>query len=255
MGNNIEEHPRQVMGILEHLEELRKCIIISLVAIVVCSTISFAFIEPIVDIITKPLTVQEITPVFTAVTEGFFTYFKIAIIAGVILAFPVILWQIWRFLVPALYPHEKKYIYKLVPISVILFVSGVVFAYFTVFPLAVYVLINLAGDFEPMLTISKYLSFTLSFLIPFGLIFEFPLVIYFLSSIGIVTPQWLLRNRKYAIVITFVLAAVLTPGPDPLSQLLMAAPMIVLYEAGILVAKIVAKRRARKFNELDGEGA
>ncbi|MDD3315179.1 MAG: twin-arginine translocase subunit TatC [Syntrophaceticus sp.] len=253
MGNNSEERPGQAMGLLDHLEDLRKCIIISIIAIVVCSIISFAFIEHIVDIITKPLTAQEITPVFTAVTEGIFTYFKIALISGIILAFPVVIWQAWRFLVPALYPHEKKYLCKLIPISIILFVAGVVFAYFTIFPLAVYVLINLASEFEPMLTISKYLSFTLSLLIPFGLIFEFPLVIYFLTSIGAVTPQWLLRNRKYAIVITFILAAILTPGPDPVSQLVMAAPMIVLYEAGILVAKIVAKRRDRKRKELNSE--
>lgn len=152
-----------------------------------------------------------------------------------------------------LYPHEKKYIYKLVPISIILFVSGVVFAYFTIFPLAVYVLITLASEFEPMLTISKYLSFCLNFLIPFGLVFEFPLIVYFLTKIGVITPQWLLHNRKYAIVIAFVLAAVLTPGPDPLSQLLMAAPMVVLYEVSIIVSKVVAKKRNAKFNELNGE--
>lgn len=254
MEKNDATHEEQAMGILQHLEELRKAIVISLIAIVVCSVISFVFIEQIVGIITKPLAAQGIKPVFTAITEGIFTYFKIALITGTVLAAPVLLWQAWRFFVPALYPHERKYIYKLVPISIILFVGGVVFAYFTIFPLAVYVLITLASEFEPMLTISKYLSFTLNFLIPFGLVFEFPLVIYFLTSIGVVTPQWLLHNRKYAIVITFVLAAILTPGPDPLSQLLMAAPMIVLYEAGILVSKVVAKKRNAKFNELNDEG-
>jgi len=98
----------------------------------------------------------------------------------------------------------------------------------------------------PMVNIGKYLSFTLTFLIPFGLIFEFPLVIYFLTSIGVVTPEWLIRNRRYAIVITVILAAVLTPGPDPLSQMIMALPMAVLYEVGILVSKVVAKKKRKK---------
>lgn len=243
----------KAMGILQHLEELRKVIIISLIAIAVASMISFTFIEQIVGIITKPLSAQGIKPVYTAITEGIFTYFKIALITGTLFAAPVLLWQLWRFIVPALYPHERKYLYKLVPISIILFVGGVVFAYYTVFPLAVFVLIKLASEFEPMLTISKYLSFTLTFLIPFGLVFEFPLVIYFLTSIGVVTPEWLIRNRKYAIVLTFILAAVLTPGPDPISQLIMAAPMIILYEAGIIVAKVVIKKKNAKFKKLAGE--
>jgi sec-independent protein translocase protein TatC len=252
-NNGAADKKQQAMGMLQHLEELRKVIIISLIAIAVASVISFAFIEQIVAIIIKPLAAQGIKPVYTAITEGIFTYFKIALITGTVFAMPVLIWQIWRFIVPALYPHEKKYLYKLVPISIMLFVGGVVFAYFTVFPIAVFVLIKLTTEFEPMLTISKYLSFTLSFLIPFGLVFEFPLVIYFLSSIGVVTPAWLSRNRKYAIVITFILAAVLTPGPDPLSQMIMAAPMIVLYEAGVLVARVVTKRKKAAISNPAGE--
>lgn len=252
-NNGAPDKDERVMGILQHLEELRKVVIISLIAIAVASIISFAFIEQIVAIITKPLAAQGIKPVYTAITEGIFTYFKIALIAGTVIAAPVLLWQVWRFIVPALYPHERKYLYKIVPVSIILFAVGVVFAYYTVFPLAVFVLIKLASEFDPMLTISKYLSFTLAFLIPFGLIFELPLVVYFLTNIGVVTPEWLIRNRKYAIVIVFILAAILTPGPDPISQLIMAAPMIILYEAGILVAKVVTKKKNAKFRKLAGE--
>ncbi len=203
-------------------------------------------------VLTKPLAEQGINLVVTALTEGIFTKFKIALVAGTILASPIILWQIWQFIVPALYPHERRYLSRLIPISVILFVAGVVFAYTTVFPVAVYILIQLGSEFEPMFTIGKYLSFTLTFLIPFGLIFEFPLVIYFLTSIGVVTPEWLVRNRRYAIVITVILAAVLTPGPDPISQMIMAAPMVILYEAGILVSKVVANKK-RKREERAGE--
>lgn len=237
---------QQTMTILSHLEELRKVIIVSLIAIFVASIISFAYIDQIMTVITKPLADQGIKLVVTALTEGIFTKFKIALIAGTILASPVILWQIWQFIVPALYPHERRYLSRLIPISIFLFVSGVVFAYTTIFPIAVFILVQLGSEFEPMFTIGRYLSFTLTFLIPFGLIFEFPLVIYFLTSIGVVTPEWLIRNRRYAIVITVILAAVLTPGPDPLSQMIMALPMAVLYEVGILVSKVVAKKKRKK---------
>jgi len=252
MANKDTVDDQQTMTILSHLEELRKVIIVSVIAIVVTSIISFVFIEQIMTVLTKPLAEQGINLVVTALTEGIFTKFKIALVAGTILASPIILWQIWQFIVPALYPHERRYLSRLIPISVILFVAGVVFAYTTVFPVAVYILIQLGSEFEPMFTIGKYLSFTLTFLIPFGLIFEFPLVIYFLTSIGVVTPEWLVRNRRYAIVITVILAAVLTPGPDPISQLIMALPMAVLYEAGILVSKVVANKK-RKREERAGE--
>lgn len=252
MDKKGSQDKEQTMTILYHLEELRKVIIVSVITVVVASIISFVFIEQIMAVITRPLETQGINLVVTALTEGIFTKFKISIIAGTILASPIIIWQIWRFIVPALYPHEKRYLAILVPVSVFLFIGGVLFAYFTVFPLAVFVLIQLASEFEPMLTISKYLSFTLAFLIPFGLVFELPLVVYFLTSIGVITPEWLLRNRKYAIVITVILAAVLTPGPDPISQMIMAAPMVILYEAGILVSKVVMKKRIKR-QETAGE--
>lgn len=241
------------MPFLKHLEELRRVLVICLVAIGIASIASFFFVDKILVIITKPLYDLGIKLVFTSMTEGIFTKFKIALLAGIVLAAPVIIWQFWRFIIPALYPHEKRYVYRLVPLSIVLFVSGVMFAYFTVFKIAIFFLIKLSGEFQPMLTISRYFSFVLTFLIPFGLIFEFPLVVYFLASIGIITPEWLKRKRKYAIVLIFILAAVFTPSPDPLSQIIMAAPMLVLYEAGILVASVVSKKRGAKFNELSGE--
>ncbi|MDH7576326.1 MAG: twin-arginine translocase subunit TatC [Bacillota bacterium] len=248
-----QEKDQEAMPLLKHLEELRKVIIVSLVAIGVASIGALFFVDQILAILTKPVRDLGHAIVFTAMTEGIFTKFKVALLAGAVFASPVVLWQFWRFFVPALYPHEKKYVLRLVPVSILLFAGGVVFAYFAVFPLAVFFLIKLAGGFEPMLTISRYFSFTLTFLIPFGLIFEFPLIIYFLSLIGVVTPEWLVRNRKYSIVSTFILAAILTPGPDPLSQSIMAAPMLIFYEIGILVAKVVARKKRARFNELASE--
>lgn len=249
----LHETEQEAMPLLKHLEELRKVIIVSLVAVGITSIASFFFVDQILAVLTKPVRDLGHDIVFTAMTEGIFTKFKVALLAGVIAASPIILWQFWRFLVPALYPHEKRYILRLVPISILLFAGGVVFAYFAVFPLAVFFLIKLAGEFEPMLTISKYFSFTLTFLIPFGLIFELPLIVYFLAQVGVITPEWLVRNRKYSIVFTFILAAILTPGPDPLSQSIMAAPMLILYEVGILVAKVVARKRHARFSELAEE--
>lgn len=241
------------MPLLKHLEELRKVIIVSLIAIGVASIASFSFVNKLLDILTRPLKPLGLKPVVFSVTEGIFFKFKVALIAGIVFASPVLIWQIWRFIVPALYPHEKRYVVRLVPISTLLFVGGVVFGYYTLFPVMVYVLIKLAGEFTPILNISQYLSFTLSFLIPFGLVFEFPVVIYFLTQIGIVKPEWLAKKRRYAIVIIFIVAAILTPSPDPINQTIMAAPMLVLYEAGIIVSKLVYRKKQARTLELTGE--
>lgn len=248
-----DKEQQEVMPLLKHLEELRKVIIISLIAIGAASIGAFFFSDHLLAILTKPVDDLGYKLVFIGMTEGVFTKFKIALLAGVIIASPVLIWQFWRFLVPALYPQEKRYIFRLVPISILLFVSGVIFAYFTVFRFAIFFLIKLAEEFEPMLTISKYFSFALTFLIPFGLVFEFPLVVYFLTKIEIISPEWLVRNRKYSLVGIFVLAAILTPGPDPVSQMMMVIPMVVLYEAGVFVARIVARKKQIKFGELAGE--
>lgn len=241
------------MPFLKHLEELRKVLLISLGFVGVASIVSFFFVDRFLPIIIRPVHDLGLKLVFTRVTEGLFFKFNLALIAGLVLSFPVILWQIWRFMVPALYPQERRYIIRLVPISILLFVGGVVFAYFTVFRVAVIFLIRFAGEFQPMLTISDYLRFTLSFLIPSGIIFEFPLVIYFLTKIGLITPELLVKKRRYSIVIAFVVAAIITPTPDPINQTIMAAPMIVLYEAGIIVARIVSrKKQAKQLAEEEG---
>ncbi|HAA89510.1 MAG: Sec-independent protein translocase protein TatC [Thermoanaerobacterales bacterium 50_218] len=251
--NKPKSEPQEEMSLLKHLEELRRVIIVSLVAVGIATIGCFFFSDQIMAIFTKPVEDLGYSLYFIGMTEGIFTKLKVSLLAGVVVASPIIFWKIWRFLVPALYPHERKYILKLFPLSVILFGLGVSFAYFAIFPLAVFFLIKLAGDVEPMLTISKFLSFTLCFLIPFGLLFEFPLVVYFLAHIGIISPEFLIKNRKYAIVGTFILAAMLTPGPDPISQLIMAAPMLVLYEVGIFVAKVTSRKRQMKLEELAGD--
>lgn len=252
-ANDREQLNDATMPLLKHLEELRKVIIISLIAIGIASIVAFYFVNQLLDILTKPLKPLGLKPVIFSVTEGIFFKFKVALLGGLVFAAPVVIWQVWRFIVPALYPNEKRYLLRVVPISIILFAGGVIFGYYTLLPVMVYVLIKLAGDFTPIINVSQYLSFTLSFLIPFGLIFEFPVVVYFLTKIGVIKPDWLISKRKYAIVVIFIVAAVLTPSPDPINQTIMAAPMLILYEVGIIVSKLVFRKKRAEALELADE--
>ena len=158
--------------------------------------------DQILRILSYPITTKSVTGeaaqklIFIGVTEGFFIKFKVAMYAGFVVSFPVIAWQIWRFIGPALYPKEKNYVLKLVPITVALFVVGVVFAYFMVFPVMLDFLLNVSGDLQPMITVSEYVSFCVSFLVPFGLIFEMPVLSLFFTRVGIINPQWLSAKRK-----------------------------------------------------------
>lgn len=229
---------------LEHLEELRRVILISLVALLIATFGCYFYNDFFLGILTRPVHDLGLKLVFIGVAEGFFTQIQVALYAGFVVSFPIIIWQIWRFIVPALYPHEKRYVLVLVPVSVLLFIGGVLFAYTTVFPIMLRFLLQVSGDLEPMITISQYVSFCVTFLLPFGIMFELPVFSMFLTRIGILTPEWLIKNRKYALLVCFVVGAVLTPSPDPLSQILMAGPMYILYEVSILVSRVFRKKKA-----------
>lgn len=241
----------KAMSWITHLEELRRVIIVSLVALLVATFSCFFYSDFLLSLLQKPIVAMDLKLVFIGVTEGFFTKIKLALYAGFVVSFPIIIWQIWRFIVPALYPHERRYVMILVPVSVLLFSGGVVFAYFTVFPIAIFFLLKIAGDLEPMITVGQYLSFCVAFLIPFGIVFEMPVVAMFLTRIGLISPQLLASKRKYALLIMFIVGAVLTPGPDPVSQLLMAVPMYLLYEVSILVSRFVRAKKDEKEPELE----
>jgi len=236
--------------IIEHLEDLRKSLIISIVAIIIAAIGSFYYSEQILSIIISPLKALNENLIVTGVTEAFFVKLKLSFLAGFIIAFPVVVWAIWRFFKPALYPHERKYIYILFPITILLFAVGVLFAYFGILRLVLNFFIYIAGEnLETMFKVDQYVSFVLAFTIPFGLIFELPVVIFFLAKLGIINYEMLARNRKYALLVIVILAAALTPGPDPFSQLLMAIPVYFLFEVSIWVAKLSRpgpKRSAKK---------
>lgn len=241
--------PEEKRTILEHLEDLRKSLLISVMAIIIAAVVAFYYSDYLLAIIQQPLKSLGLKLIFIGVTEGFYIKLKLALFGGLVLAFPVIAWQIYRFVAPALFSNERKYVLILFPLMILLFAGGVLFAYFTILKLVIAFLIMIAGNLEPMLTVDKYVSFVLAFTIPFGLVFELPVVVFFLTRLGIITPEWLSEQRKYALLVIFVIAAVLTPGPDPISQCLMGVPVYLLYEVSIVVSKLFRPKKDEEADE------
>jgi len=230
-----------------HLQELRKRLILSFIAVGAGFILCYALAQPIFEILAKPL--LRVMPaggslIFTSVAEAFFTYMKVAFIAGLILASPFVLYQIWAFVAPGLYQKEKRYVVPFVLGGSLFFAMGVLFGYFVAIPIGFRFLLGYATDFiKPMPSMKEYLSFSIKFLLAFGLVFEFPVVLVLLAKIGVIDAKMLARQRKYAILLIFVFAAVMTP-PDIVSQVLMALPLMGLYELSILLSKIFGKRSA-----------
>jgi len=237
-----------------HLEELRKRIIISLIAVAAGFLASYGFSEQIYVLIArpiKPFLKDGNAFIFTGLTEAFFTYLKLSIFSGLILASPVIIYQIWCFIAPGLYKREKRYALPFVLLSSLFFIGGVFFCYFVVFPIACKFFAEFASDYIQMkLSIKDYLSFTCKFLLAFGIIFELPVFILFLAKLGIINHEQLRKNRKIVMLVVFVVAAFLTP-PDMVSQVLMAVPLIFLYEISIIIAKIFGKKREEENDDED----
>jgi sec-independent protein translocase protein TatC len=222
----------------QHLDELRSRVIKSVISLAICSFVVYYFVDFFLSILTKP--VGQL--VFIAPQEAFITNIKIAFIGGLFLASPFILFQIWRFVASGLKKHEKKYVLIFGPLSFIQFFFGAVFVYFVILPVGMKFLLGFASDqVAPMITISKYISFVGTLMLCFGLIFELPLVILFLSKIRIVNPTFLTNKRKHAIVFIFIAAAIVTP-PDMITQVLMAVPLLILYEVGIVFSKFAYKK-------------
>lgn len=250
-----EMTPEDKQTLIEHLEELRKSLIVSIIAIVAAAILCFTYNEQILAVITLPLRMLNQPLIVTGVTEAFFVKLMLAFYAGFVLAFPVVVWSVWRFFKPALYPHERKYVYVLLPVSVLLFTAGVLFSYFGILPLVLKFFVYIAGEnLETLYKVDQYVSFVTAFTLPFGLVFELPVVVFFLTKFGVIRAEMLSRNRKYALLIIVVLAAALTPGPDPFSQMMMAGPVYLLYEVSIIVAKMAKPGRGRKAREEEGPG-
>jgi sec-independent protein translocase protein TatC len=231
------------MSFMEHLGELRVRIVRGLIAVLVGLLVSFPLSQRMVDFLARPIQGTGHNLVFLAVTEAFWVQMKVALIAGLFLASPAILWQVWRFVAPGLYAEEKKYAAPFVIVGSLLFLGGGAFALKIVIPYAVTFLLSYARPgLQPMISVGSYIDFLLKFTVAFGLVFELPLGITLAARMGLVTPKVLARNRKYAILGAFVVAAILTPTPDMFNQALMAGPLIVLYEVGIVAARIFGRR-------------
>ena len=237
------------MPFLAHLDEMRRRIIRSVVAAFLGMLACYAFAEKFFDWLMLPLyrALPEASKlIYTAPHEAFFTYIKVAFVAGIILTSPYIFYQMWLFVVPGLYSHERKYIMPIAFCSALFFVCGAFFGYGVVFPYGYKFFMSFSDVYiQPMITMREGLSFAIRLLLAFGVVFELPLVIFFLARLGIVTSKGLRKQRKYAILIAFVLSAMLTP-PDLVTQTFMSGPLIVLYELGIWVAKFFGKREKGK---------
>ena len=234
---------------LGHLEELRKRLVACAIAVGVGFVASYAFSERLFQVLIMPL--KAVMPegdrlIFTNLPEMFFTYLKVAFLSGILLMAPFIFYQLWMFVAPGLYRNEKKFVIPFVITSTILFVGGSLFGYFVVFPFGFKFFIGFSNEYVKALpSVKEYFSFAIKLLFAFGLVFELPVVIFFLTKMGIVTPEVLRKKRKYAILLTFVLGAILTP-PDVITQCMMAVPLILLYEIGILVSVMARKKKEEK---------
>jgi sec-independent protein translocase protein TatC len=251
------------MPLTEHLGDLRKRITISLTALLTAFIIAFNYSEeifksimfplkyslsfsmenPFIHIIPQEKLSQAAKLVFLAPAEAFWMSMKVSFVAALVLALTVIFYQVWRFISPGLLTREKKYVLPFVISATALFIAGVLFCFFIVLPFAMGFLLTykLGNVLTPMLSVGQYVDFCLKFILAFGAVFELPIVIIFLTRMGIVTTKTLAKNRKYAVLVAFILAAILTPTPDIFNQTLMAIPIIILYEAGILVSRIFVR--------------
>ena len=228
-----------------HLEELRNRLVKCFIAMGVGFVVSFGFKEKLFQILVNPLIkVMEEgdTLVYTGLPEAFFTYLKVSLLSGIMVASPFLLYQFWMFVAPGLYAKERRMMIPIVILSTFFFVGGSLFGYFVVFPFGFKFFLGFATEtIRPLPSMIEYLGFSAKLLLAFGLVFELPLVLTFLARLGVVSVDFLKKNRKYAILLFFVGAAILTP-PDVITQVMMALPLMVLYEISIVGAKIFGKK-------------
>lgn len=238
------------MSFLDHLGELRRRLIFSLIAVGIAFGICWFFVAEIFDFLQQPLILAAPQEHMAALhqadmAEVFFTALKAALLAAVFLASPVVLYQIWKFVAPGLYPDEKKAVLPFLILGTLFFFTGAAFCYYVVIPLGYGFLFDFSESFaDPVLMIQDYFSLTTKLLLAFGIVFEMPVATYFLSSVGLVTHRMLIDQWRIAVVVSFVLAAILTP-PEVVTQVLLAGPMILLYGLSIAVAYVQTRRRER----------
>jgi sec-independent protein translocase protein TatC len=236
------------MTFLEHLEDLRKRLFYSILALFVGFVPGWIFAKDLYKILARPVT--KYLPAgtklaFTGLTAPFMLYMKVAFLASLFVMSPFVFLQIWYFVAPGLYQKEKKYVVPFVAMTTFFFAVGAAFGYFIVFPWACRFFLQLGGDFQPVIKVDEYFGFALKVLLGIAVVFELPTLIFFLAKMGLVTARWMIRNFKYAVLAVFVIAAVITPTPDAITQSIVAIPMLALYGFSILIALVVGRRREK----------
>jgi sec-independent protein translocase protein TatC len=246
--NKINANNEEGMGFLGHLEELRKRIVWAVVGLLVGCIISGIFIDKILEyVILAPsvnvnLKLQNLSPFGQPLM-----YFKLIFIIGIIISFPFMLYQLWKFIAPGLYMNEKKWVSRITFFTSLCFLSGVAFAYFLMIP----TMLGFAAQFgtkkiENIIDVNSYLSFITIMLLSAGLLFELPMITFVLAKFGIISAQFMRKYRRHSIVVIMILAAALTPTTDPISMMIFAAPLFILYEISIFIAQAVGKKKAKE---------
>ena len=238
-----DELPR--MGFFDHLEELRRRLTVSLIALAAAFFLAWSQAPRLFEILARP--VRRFLPpgqnlAYTTLTEPFLLYFRVALLGSLIIASPVLLWQLWLFVAPALYRKEKRFAVPFMMGSVFFFLAGCAFGYFEAFPVVVGFLVGMGTNFQAVITINEYLSTAAKIILGLGICFELPILVLFLARMGVVTERWLLKKFKYAVLLITVVAAIITPTPDVATQAVFAVPMILLYLLGIGIAWVFKRR-------------
>ena len=245
MKENMDER----LPLTKHLEELRKRLIRIFILLIIVFAVCYSNSKFFMDFVTAPiipLLPERSTLAMLKITEGFFTELKLSLMAAVFFSMPYILYELWKFVAPGLYAHEKRYVISFVVISSVLFFSGAAFAYYLVFPFGFRFFLNYAqGEVIASLSLQWYLSFVTRLILGFGIVFELPVFTLFLAKMGLVTADMMKKYRKYAIVGIFIVAAIFTP-PDVFTQTMMAIPLLILYEISIYVAKIFGRKTVKE---------
>lgn len=230
--------------VIGHLDELRRRLFWSAIVLVITTILSFVFTKQILHFLIAPA--GHINLIFTEMTEMLGTYMQVALVGGIVLAMPFLVYQFIMFISPALTRQEKKYVYIALPWITIMFLGGVAFGYYVLLPPAMKFLVTFGSDIAtPQIKIGNYISLVTRLMLAIGVVFELPVVTTFLAKLGIISPQTLSRRRKWAIIGAFVLAAFITPTVDPINQSLVAVPLIALYEMSIWLAKLVYRGRTK----------
>ena len=237
------------MTFLEHLDELRKRIFYSFIALILAVIPAWFFSKDVYKILARPVTQflpQGEKLVFTSLPDPFMLYIKVSFLIALFATSPFIFYQFWKFIAPGLYQKEKKYVIPFVFFTTFFFTAGALFGYFIVFPFACRFFLQQGAEFKAMITIDQYFKLVLRLLLAIALVFELPTLIFFLSRMGLVTSKWMIRNFKYAVLAVFIIAAIITPTPDMITQSIVAVPMLILYGISILVAFFGEKRKKKK---------